>query len=203
MSLCLVEFLLGLLATGTAPVVGQVFEGHAVVLSRVIDVATDGTDVSAGGFFLFENNFGPDGGNRVVEVYHTLGLQILVALQGMGTAIHRGMVTYELADAVLCLADCRQVVVDHGVFVLVQCLVTVGNIAVKHVEKPVILHHNDTVALRVALCLDEVYAVCYLLRLGEIVVRSVSIAHRHKVRETLQLGSTHLVLVHIHLRIGE
>ena len=52
-----VEFRLGLLATGTAPVVGQVFEGHAVVLSRVIDVATDGADVFSGGFFLFENNF--------------------------------------------------------------------------------------------------------------------------------------------------
>ena len=53
----LIKFLLALFAAGTAPVVGQVFEGHAVVLSRVIDVATDGADVFSGGFFLFENNF--------------------------------------------------------------------------------------------------------------------------------------------------
>ena len=44
-SLCLVEFLLGLFTTGTAPVVGQVLEGHTVVLSWVIDVATDGADI--------------------------------------------------------------------------------------------------------------------------------------------------------------
>ena len=50
------------------------FAGHAVVLSRVIDEATDGAAIFAGGFFLFENYFRPDGGNRVVEVYHAIGL---------------------------------------------------------------------------------------------------------------------------------
>ena len=33
-----------------------------------------------------------------------------------------------------------------------------------------------------ALCLDEVDTIYYLLALGEVVVRSISIAHRHKVR---------------------
>ena len=57
MSLCLIEFLLGLLATGTAPVVGQFFEGHAVMLCRVIDVATDGADILAASLLFSEIDF--------------------------------------------------------------------------------------------------------------------------------------------------
>ena len=203
MSLCHVEFLLGLLATGTAPIVGQVFESYTVVLCRVIDIATDGADVFTGGFFLFENHFGPYGGNGIVEVYHALGLQILVALRAVSAAIHRGMVTDEFTHSVQRLAGCWQVVINHRQFILIQRLVHVGDIAMKHVEQSVIFHHNDAVALGVALGLNQENAVDYLLTLGEIVVRPVCIAHWHKVRETLQLGSIHLVLVHIHLRIGE
>ena len=50
---------------------------------------------------------------------------------------------------------------------------------------------------------EEENAVGHLLTFGEIVVRAVGIADRHKVGETLQLGSIHLVLVHINLCIGE
>ncbi len=74
----------GLFATGASPVFREAFESHTIVLRRVINVATDAAHVLAGGFFLFENNFGPDGGNRVVKVHYTLGLQILVALRGVG-----------------------------------------------------------------------------------------------------------------------
>ena len=47
-----IEFSLRLLATRAAPVVGQVFEGNAVVLCGVIDIAADGADILAGGFSL-------------------------------------------------------------------------------------------------------------------------------------------------------
>ena len=101
MSLCLVKFLLRLFATGTAPIIGQIFEGYTVVFNWVINIPADGADVFAGSFFLIENHFGKNCRNGIVEVHHTLGLQILVALRAVGTAIHRGMVAYELADAVL------------------------------------------------------------------------------------------------------
>ena len=39
--LCRIKLLLRLLATGTTPVIGQVFEGYAVVLCGVIDIAAD------------------------------------------------------------------------------------------------------------------------------------------------------------------
>ena len=37
--LCFIELFFGLLAAGAAPVVGEVFEGNAVVLGGVVDVA--------------------------------------------------------------------------------------------------------------------------------------------------------------------
>ena len=78
--------------------------------------------------------------HRIVEVYHALGLQILVALRGVGAAIYRGVVAHELTDAVL-----------------------------------------------------------NFLTLREVVVRPVGIAHRHEVRQTLQLNSV-LSLAIQHLR---
>ena len=37
--LCFIELVFGLLAAGAAPVVGEVFEGDAVVLVWIVDVA--------------------------------------------------------------------------------------------------------------------------------------------------------------------
>ena len=137
--------------------------------------------------------------HRIVEVYHALGLQILVALRGVGAAIYRGVVAHELADAVLRLAGCCQVVEDHGEFVLIQCFVDISDVAVEHVEQPVQLHHDDTVALGMTLGLDQIDAVLNFLTLREVVVRPVGIAHRHEVRQTLQLNSV-LSLAIQHLR---
>ena len=39
--LCFVELFLSLFAAGAAPVVGQVFKGHSVVLGRVIHIAAN------------------------------------------------------------------------------------------------------------------------------------------------------------------
>ena len=61
-----IEFLLRLLATGTTPVVGQVFESNAVVLCGVIDIAADGADVLTGGFLLGEIDFGQKGWHRII-----------------------------------------------------------------------------------------------------------------------------------------
>jgi hypothetical protein len=72
--LCRIELRLRLLATRTLPIVRQVFKGYAIVLCRVIDIATDGADIFTGDFFLFENHFGPYGGNGIVEIHHALGL---------------------------------------------------------------------------------------------------------------------------------
>ena len=129
--LCPIEFLLWLFAAGTAPVGGQVFEGHAIVLSRVIDVATDGADVFAAGFFIFENNFGPDGGNGGVEVHHPLGLQILVTLRGVGAHIDGRVVADEFTHPVQRLAGCGQVVIEHRQFVLIQGLVNVCDVGLE------------------------------------------------------------------------
>ena len=53
-SLRLVEFRLTLLAAGAAPVVGQVVEGYAIVLGRIIDVAADTADILARSLLLGE-----------------------------------------------------------------------------------------------------------------------------------------------------
>ena len=52
---------------------------------------------------------------------------------------------------------------QRGQFVLVECFVHVGDVTVKHVEQTVHLYYDDAVALGVALGLDEVDAVGYLL----------------------------------------
>ena len=108
MPLRLVEFLLGLFAAGTAPVVGQLFEGHAVVLGRVIDIAADGADILAAGFLLGEIHLSKNWRNGIVEVYHALGLQVLVALRAVGAAIHRRMVADEFAHSVQRFAGSRR-----------------------------------------------------------------------------------------------
>ena len=41
----LVELLLRLPAARALPVIGKILEGHAIVLGRIIDIATDGADV--------------------------------------------------------------------------------------------------------------------------------------------------------------
>ena len=41
----LVELLLALLAARALPVLRKLLEGHAVMLGRIIDIATDGADV--------------------------------------------------------------------------------------------------------------------------------------------------------------
>ena len=69
-----IELLLPLPAPRALPIVGQVLEGHAVVLGGVIDVAADGADVFAGGLLFGEIHFGQDGRHGVVEVHHPLGL---------------------------------------------------------------------------------------------------------------------------------
>ena len=108
MPLRLVEFLLGLHATGAAPVVGQLFKGHAVVLGRVIDIAADGADILAAGFLLGEVHLGQNRRHRIVEVNHALGLQVLVSLRAVGAAIHRRMVADEFAHSVQRFAGSRR-----------------------------------------------------------------------------------------------
>ena len=103
-SSCLVELILGPLATGAFPIVGKIFERYAVVLGRVIDITADGTDVLAGRLFGREVYLLEYGRNGIVKIHHPLGLQVLIALRGVGSAIHRGMLADELANAVLRLA---------------------------------------------------------------------------------------------------
>ena len=55
--LCRIELLLRLLATGTTPIVGQVFESNAIVLCGVIDVTANGADVLARSLLLGEVYF--------------------------------------------------------------------------------------------------------------------------------------------------
>ena len=43
--LCLIKLLLALLAAGALPVGRKVFEGHAVMFGRVIDIAANTADV--------------------------------------------------------------------------------------------------------------------------------------------------------------
>ena len=76
------KLLLPLFTSRALPIVRQVLEGYAVVLGGVIDVTADGADVLAGGLLLGEIHFGQDGWHGMVEVHHTLGLQVLVALRG-------------------------------------------------------------------------------------------------------------------------
>ena len=105
-----VEFLLRLLATGTTPVIRQVFKGNAIVLCGVIDIAANGTDVLTRSFLLGEIDFGQNGWDRIVEIHHALGLKILIALRCVGATIDGGVVANELTDAVLRLAGSWQIV---------------------------------------------------------------------------------------------
>ena len=94
--LCRVKLRLRLLATGTFPVFGQVFEGDTVVLCGVIDVTTDGADILAGCLLLGEIDFGQNGRHRIIQVHHALGLKIFIALWCMGATIDGGVVASEL-----------------------------------------------------------------------------------------------------------
>ena len=69
-----VEFLFALLAAGAVPVGGQFFEGHTVMLGRVVDIAADRAYILAGGFLLGEIHFGQCGLYGVVEVHHAFCL---------------------------------------------------------------------------------------------------------------------------------
>ena len=70
-ALCATEFVLRLLAARATPVGREVFERHAVMLGRVVDVAADGANVFAS--WRLEDDFaGVDHGGRVVEVYDAL-----------------------------------------------------------------------------------------------------------------------------------
>ena len=158
-ALCHIEHRLRLLATRTTPVVGQVFEGNTVVLCWVIDVAADRADVLAGCFLLGEIDFGQNGRHRIIQIHHTLGLQILIALWGVGAAIDGGVIADELTDAVLRLAGSWQVIENYRQLVLVESLIDVGDVAVNHIEQSIHLYHDDAIALGVTLGLDVVDAV--------------------------------------------
>ena len=121
----------------------------------------------------------------------------------MGAAIDGGMVAHELADAVLRLAGGGQVVENHGEFVLIQRFVHVSDVAVKHVEQAVVLHHDDAVALGVPFGLDEVDAVVDFLTVREVVIRAVGEADGDEIPKPLELGSVHLVGIDIDLGVGE
>ena len=94
--LCRIKLLLRLLATGTTPVIGQVFEGYAVVLCRVIDIAADRADVLTRSFLLGEIHFGQNGRHGMIEIHHALGLQVLIALWCVGDTIDGGVVADKL-----------------------------------------------------------------------------------------------------------
>ena len=58
----------------------------------------------------------------------------------------------------------------------------------KHIEQSVVFNDDDTVAVGVTLCLDEIDSFTNLLTLREIVICTVSKLYRHKVLKALQLG---------------
>ena len=173
------------------------------MLGGVIHVAADGADVLAGGLLLGEIHFGQDGRHGVVEVHHSFGFQVLVTLRGVGAAIDGGMVAHELADAVLRLAGGGQVVEDHGEFVLIQRFVNVSNVAMKHIEQAVVLHHDDAVALGMPLGLDEVDAVVDFLTVREVIIGAVGEADGDEIPKPLELSSVYLVGIDIDLGVGE
>ena len=72
-----------------------------------------------------------------------------------------------------------------------------------HVEKALVLHDDDAVAIGVAFGLDEVYAIGNLLAFREVVVRSVGEADGHEVPKSLEFGGLHLVGINIDLCVGE
>ena len=185
------------------PVIGQVFEGYAVVLCRVIDIAADRADVLTRSFLLGEIHFGQNGRHGMIEIHHALGLQVLIALWGVSAAINGGVVADELAHTVERLTGGGKVIKNDRLFVLVEGFVHVGDVAVKHVEQTVHLYHDDAVALSMALGLDKVDAVGNLLAFGEVVVGTVGIADWNNVCQSLQLNGIYLFLVHIDFRVGE
>ena len=81
MLLRFIELCLRLLAARATPVVGQVLKSHAIVLGRVVQIATDRADIFAGVFLLGEIYLGKDCRHGIVEIHHALGLQILIALR--------------------------------------------------------------------------------------------------------------------------
>ena len=202
-ALCSIKLLLPLFASRAPPIFRQVFEGHAAMLGGVIHVAADGADVLAGGLLLGEIHFGQDGRHGMVEVHHALGLQVLVALRGVGAAIDGGMVAHKLANAVLRFAGGGQVVENHRELVLIQRFVNVSDVAMKHVKQSVVFHHDDAVALGVALGLDEVDAVVDFLTVGEVVIRAVGEGDGDEIPKPLELGSVQLVGIDIDLGVGE
>ena len=50
--LCFIELLFPLFAARTTPVIGQVLECHTIMLSRIIDVATDGAHILTTGLLI-------------------------------------------------------------------------------------------------------------------------------------------------------
>ena len=58
------------------------------MLCRVIDVATDRANILAGVFLLGEIYLCQYSWHGIVEIHHTLGLQVLITLWRMGAAIN-------------------------------------------------------------------------------------------------------------------
>ena len=148
--LCRIKLLLRLLATGTTPVIGQVFEGYAVVLCRVIDIAADRADVLTRSFLLGEIHFGQNGRHGMIEIHHALGLQVLIALWCVSAAIDGWVIADELAHTVERLTGSWQVIKNDRLFVLVEGFVHVGDVAVKHVFVFMLLIYTHLVSYQCA-----------------------------------------------------
>ena len=82
------------------------------MLSRVIHIATDGADIFACRLLLREIHLCKNGRHRIVQIHHTLGFQVLIALRSMCSTIDRRTIADELAYSVLRLAGCAKIVIN-------------------------------------------------------------------------------------------
>ena len=117
--LCAGVFVLRLFAARAAPVGRKVLERHAVMFSRIVHVAADGTDVFAGR--CLEDDFtNRNDGRRIVEIDDALRLKALQRLR-RGRAEPDGRTRgAERAAAIERLAGRCLVFIDDGQLVLVE-----------------------------------------------------------------------------------
>ena len=76
----------------------------------------------------------------------------------MGGEIDGRMMDNEFAHTVECVASCLDVLEDDTQFVGFQCRITIGDVAMEHIEEVAIFNNDDAIAFRMSHCLDEMNA---------------------------------------------
>ena len=175
------------LAPGAVPIIRQFLEGRAggyplsrVPLLRIVHETADAADVLPCGGTVHDLAYG-HGFRRVIQIDHPQVVQVLVSQRRVGGEVHRGIRPDERTHPVESLPSGRQVLVDDGELVGVQCLVRIGYVPMEHEEQIPVLGDDDAVPLGVPLGLYYPYPIGHLLCSGETMIRAVAVGEADDV----------------------